>query len=228
VNFALVTLIALIIMFLKKEGRFHLLRSLSWGGLDLISVIPGSKALRLRKIDWTGEYFEHKNEGIFFNFDPLLNPKNKDTVRDYNDVLNMTTHWEGSRRPVVFGSEAVSFITNPHISSALEEAKDHDDYDKVKPILENLKNVLGEEIVKVTFIKPFQPDNLREFLNSGSTPTKNQMLYEKGKLSGIFQMTRKRDLGKIVKFALPIGMLILILILWQSGAFDNIMSTFKS
>jgi len=218
---------ALVIIFLKSEGRFHLSRSLSRGGLDLISVIPGSKALRLRKIDWTGEYFEHKNEGIFFNFDPLLNPKNSDTVQDYNDVLNMTSHWEGSKRPVVFGSEAVSFITNPHISSALEEAKTHEEYDSVKSILENLGTVLSEKVVKVTFMKPFSPDNLREYLNSGSTPTKNQMLYDKGKLSGIFQMTRKRDLGKIVKFALPIGVLLLLLILWNSGAFDNILSTFK-
>jgi len=210
-----------ILLFMKKEGRYHLSRSIFRSGIDLISIEPKSRALKSSSIRWTGDYFEQGREAILFNFDPLLNP-GTDAEKMYNDVISETCYWEGSRRPVLFASEAAGFVFNPHISSAIEQAKSEADYEKVKPILENLEKVFSDKIVKIRFMQIFKPDNIRDFLNSGSTGTKNMMLAEKMKLSGILQMTRKRDYGKIAKVAIPLGFVFLILLLWSQGVFDNL------
>jgi len=223
-NFFMTLIIGIILLYLKEEGRYHLKRSLSKGGLDLITLGPEGRILNTRTIKWTGDFFQNQNEAIFHSFDPLLEDDPKFN-KDYNELIRQASHWKGSKRPVVFGSEVVSMVSNPSLLTAIEASKDKEQYEKVKPVLETLKSVLGEKIVKVSFIQPFKPDTIRDYLNSGSTPTKNLMTYEKGKLSGIFQMTRKRDLGKIVKYAVPIGMILLLLLLWNQGAFDNVISS---
>jgi len=219
-------MLVFVLLFMKKEGRYHLSRSIFKSGIDLISIEPKSRGLECSVIKWTGDYFEQGDEAILFNFDPLLNPNNP-LEKMYNQVISETCYWKGSKRPVLFASEAAGFVFNPHISSAIEQAKNHEDYTKVKPILENLQSMFSDKIVKIRFMQTFKPDNIRDFLNSGSTGTKNMMLAEKMKLSGILQMTKKRDLSAVKKIAIPLGVLLLILLLWSQGVFDTLFTSFR-
>jgi hypothetical protein len=225
-NFFLLIILVVVFLFMKSEGRFFLTRSFSGKGIDLLIEEPESRAITLKALKFDGEYFWSGKERLYFNFDPLLNPGDKDT-NAYNELLKQACHWKGSKRPVVMASEMVSFISNPHLLATLEQSKDNDGYNKVKTVIENLKKTLGENVVRIRFLQAFTPQVLREFLNSGSTPSKNVKLHERGRLAGKLEMTRQRDFSTIKKIAIPLGILLLILLLWSQGVFDNLLNTFR-
>jgi hypothetical protein len=226
VNVILVALIFVIFLLMDKEARYFFKRRFQRGGIDFASIEPESRGLNLKKIDYNGEYFTHKKEAVLFNFDPLLNPSNM-FEQQYNEMLNYSGYWAGNKRPIVFGSEAISFVSNPHLNINVERAKDYENQRDVMQLLGILESLLKKPtITKVSFYQLFHPDNIREYLNSGSTPTKGMRLFEKGELSGRLSMTRKQDLSKIIKWVVPLGVLFLILLLWSQGVFDNILPSF--
>lgn len=225
-NFILFIILVLTFLFMKKEGRYFLAKSFSRKGLDLLVEEPESRALVLRSLNFDGEYFWSGKDRLYFNFDPLLNPGDSETDA-YNELLKQACHWEGSQRPVVMASEMACFISNPRLLATLENAKDNENNDEVKKVLEALMKNLGEKIVKIRFLQAFTPQVLREFLNSGSTPSKNVRLHERGRLAGKLEMTRQRDFSAIKKIAIPLGIVLLILLLWSQGVFDNLLNTFR-
>jgi len=225
-NFLLFVILVITFLFMKKEGRYFLTRSFSGKGMDLLIEEPESRAITLKALKFDGEYFWSGKDRLYFNFDPLLNPGDKET-NAYNELLKQACHWEGSKRPVVMASEMVSFISNPHLLATLEQSKDNEGYKKVKTVIEDLVKTLGNDVVKVRFLQAFTPQVLREFLNSGSTPSKNVKLHERGRLAGKLEMTRQRDYSAIKKIAIPLGILLLILLLWSQGVFDNLLNTFR-
>ena len=105
----------------------------------------------------------------------------------------------------------------------IEQAKKEDRITELAPVLNSLRKKIKPIVTQIRFMTPFSPWNLKEYLNSGTTPTKGRMMYQKGKLSGVLQMTRKRDLGQIAKFAIPFGAIVIFLILYTQGVFDPLL-----
>lgn len=221
-NVILLFVILFLYLGMDKEGRHFLSMKLKKSGISFISMNPAG-GLSLKRLKFNGTYFEDKKDAIFFGLDLLSNPED-DNQKKYNALLKRTAYWEGSKMPVLLGTDIVNFVSNPHLITKLEEIKNHKDYEEISPIIEKLQKIIGPETVKATFVTPFTPSTLREYI-SASTPAKTRTTYEKGEISGIMRMTKPKvpggDMGKII---LPIGIIILALILWQSGALDQLLN----
>lgn len=222
-NIGLFATLLIVLLAMGEEGRHHLYMRLIRKGISFIKLNPVG-SLQLQRINWNGEYFEdrRKKNALFFNFDLLSEPEEEDK-RKYNEVLKQTAHWHGSRTPVLMGYDVVDFVSNPQFLHALEKAKQHEYYEgdsNFKQVIDKLAEVLKEEVTQVSFIEPFKLSTLREYVES-STAAKQRTTYEKGKVAGVLQMAKK-ETSSITKYAIPIGMVILILLLLQSGVLNTI------
>jgi len=91
-----------------KEGRFHIRRFLSRGGIDLLKYRPLSKQLSMSKIKWDGKYWVEGKDAIMVGIDQQKEITT--TSERYNQAVTSTGSWEGSRRPVLIATEEMFFV----------------------------------------------------------------------------------------------------------------------
>ena len=68
---------------------------------------------------------------------------------------------------------------------------------------------------------PLDISTLYEYVNDTTPQTKIQKIYEQGKISGIL-MAMKQQRTTLTKLAIPIGLIVILLILANSGMLDNL------
>lgn len=218
-------LVLIILMFFiiqTPESRHFIGLKLRKKNLSFISMNP-TGGLKLKKLKWNGKYFECGNEGIFFNFDLLAEPQTEDE-KTYNDVLKQASYWVDSRIPVLMGHESICFVSNPQFVKTLQIARNGAKPDTL-PKIQRLQNLLKPETSRITVVEPFSPSVLTEYVQS-STAAEQTTSFEMGKITGKLEMTKPK-LTTITKFAIPIATIILLLILWQSGALNQLLGGLK-
>lgn len=220
-------LMILMVVLMGAEGRFFLFRGIGKKGIDLIELEPLSNALKLTTIHWNGEYFENKkrDRAIYFGFDKMLRP-DTDNKKYFNDVMGRSCHWKGARRPVLISSEIVGIVANPHMHDLIARTKHEVKYKQIKGWLDYLQTVIDPENFRISYNQLIKPDDLVDYLETAS-PSALRNSFDKGRTAGKLEMTRDKGVPNIVKFAIPVGIVIIGLVLWQAGVFDNLLKSGK-
>ena len=175
-----VTLFALVAVwfFMKPEGRYFLRRSFSGGSLDSIRHEPLSNQLILDTLKWNGETF-HNDVGIYYPLSQILNPKTA-AQNIYNKIVSNAARWKGSKRPVIFTTDLMSFAVPVGFYAAIAKAKNAGKYKKILPFLTQLETFLKENNVNYfSFIESFSIGDIQEIIKDVG-PRKIRDSYRKG------------------------------------------------
>jgi len=103
-----------------KEGRFHIRRFISRGGIDLLKYRPLSKQLSMSKIKWDGKYWVEGKDAIMVGIDQQKEVST--TSERYNAAVSASGSWEGSRRPVLIATEEMFFVFSHGFLELLRKA----------------------------------------------------------------------------------------------------------
>ena len=194
-------------LFMKPEGRFFLKRTFNADALDSIRHEPLSNQLILDTIKWNGETF-HNDIGIYYPLRQVLNPKNA-AQSIYNKVISSAARWKGSKRPVIFTTDLMSFAVPAGFYAAIEKAKHKDEYASIKPFLDTLGKLLKEEgIEHVSFIETFNIADIQEIIKDVG-PKKVRDSYKKGVQA---EKLKNVKLGDGLLSMIPLWLIMLILV----------------
>lgn len=219
----LILALAVVLMwvFMKPEGRFFLKRTLDPGSLDSIRHEPLSNQLVLDTIKWNGETF-HSDKGIYYPLSQILNPKNA-AQAIYNQVISTAARWKGSKRPVIFTTDLMSFAVPAGFYAAIEKAKQVEKYTEIKPLLKQLGELLKDENIEYfSFIETFNIADIQEILKDVG-PKKIRDSYKKGVHAEKLKNVKLGEgmLSQIPLWLIMIGLLVVIggaiYLLMQSG-----------
>jgi len=103
-----------------KEGRFHIRRFISRGGIDLIKYTPLSRVLSMSRIQWDGKYWVEGKEAIMNGIE--LEKDTSTTAERYNKAVTGSGRWEGSKRAVLMATQEMFFTFSHEFISMLGKA----------------------------------------------------------------------------------------------------------
>jgi len=189
--------------FMGKEGRFHLRRSLSPGGIDLLIFNTLSKRLEHKKIIYNGEYWEKRDTGeaFYVGLKPFKNPK--DGAEDfYNNAISSTYSWSGSNRPVLLATEVLNIVFTPDFVSFVESRKT-DATAEMKSWLQWFGETF-KTARTLTVLEPTDVSSVVKQVNAMSAK-KTAQSYRKGESSGRTKATEPRKPGAISLKQIAIG-----------------------
>jgi len=219
----LIELIIIIAMwlFMKPEGRYFFKRTFNTGSLDSIRHEPLSNQLVLDTIKWNGETF-HNDTGIYYPLSQVLNPKNA-AQSIYNKVVSNAARWKGSKRPVIFTTDIMSFAVPAGFYAAIEKAKNSEKYVTIKPLLEKLGEFLKEEgISHFSFIETFNIADIQEIIKDVG-PKKVRDSYKKGVHAEKLKNTKIGNEGMLG--SVPLWLIMIVLIAVVGGGIYYLMQS---
>ena len=212
-TFILLFAIILMWFFMKPEGRFFLKRSFGGGTLDSIRHEPVSNQLILDTLKWNGETFLN-DVGIYYPLTQILNPGTK-SQQIYNKIVSTAARWKGSKRPVIFTTDLMSFAVSAEFYAAIEKAKNEDQYKKIRPFLQNLEKLLKDSGVEYfSFIESFNIADIQEIIKDVG-PRKVRDSYRKGVHSEKLKNTKIA--GEGILGTVPLWLIMIILIAVVGG-----------
>ena len=209
-NVILLVLLVLTYAFMGREGRYHLKRGFSRGGVDLLCYDRFSNSFTPRVLNKKGTYWTSGRKDIYLSLEAIKNP---DVDQEkYNQAISKTPHWSGNRRSVLLGLEQLCFVFTPDFLSLLQAAKAGAD-DSKTAFLGWLEEKFRAGVKRVNIIDAIDLDIITDYID-GTTPYILKDSYEEGVASGVQIMTKpqkgKLSMGKI---AIGVGAIIAIIIL---------------
>ena len=158
---------AFLFIFMKKEGRYFLSKSINGSGIDHLRLEPLSKKLYLETVQWTGEWYRSK-KGMYYPLRALQNPITE-AKKLYNEAISNASRWAGNNRPVLMSTDLMSWMVGPEFYAAVAKAKERKEYEKVKPFLEKLEKLFKENKVEYfTFNETFIAEELSDIMKDVS------------------------------------------------------------
>lgn len=210
-NVLFLVLLVLTYLFMGREGRYHLKRGFSRGGVDLLSYDRFSNSFTPKTLKKEGTYWTSGRKDIYLSLEAIKNP---DVNQEkYNQAISKTPHWSGNRRSVLLALDQLCFVFTPDFLSLLKSAKAGADASKTK-FLEWLEEKFQAGVKRVNIIDTIDLDIITSYID-GTTPYILKDSYEEGISSGIQIMTKPKDrkLGMGMKIAIGVGAIMAIIIL---------------
>lgn len=227
---------------MKPEGRWFFRRGLKSDGIDVIRHEPLSNRLQLITVKWTGRWFQHGKELIYFGIETLINPQTE-PEKYFNEVVSRMCTWAGSKRPVLFATDSMSHLITPDFSSLIAKARKEAGYSEARNYMTILEKQIeltrlereknGEEFVEpeiVSFLETVKPDDLKDYMEDLSA-RHMYGTYAQGKR--VAELERKQglgmeQLGTIAISLAGIGIVILIGYMIYTGRLQELLETFRT
>lgn len=218
--------------FMKAEGRFFFKRSFDNQGIDVIRHQPLTDRLTLITVKWTGRFFQHAKELIFFGVGNIINP-GTDPAKYYNEVVSRMCTWAGSKRPVLIATDVCSHISNPQLLATITKARKHKEYEKadkqVQEYIKFLEKTVPDEIDTVTYMETIKPIDLTQFMEDIAARDAFDV-YELGKRVNELERSKGIDIGPLLKWGITGGMIlgvIILVYLVSTGQLQDILASFQ-
>lgn len=218
-NFALALFIIVFFLVLVPKEARHFIGLKIRKGISFITM-DQSGGLRLHRVNFDGETFKKGKDELFMPRQKL-NPAT-DKEKELNDILKYRAFWIELGRPAFMGYTDACFAANPQLITTMEAAMNEAETEQTKEIIKGLKGAIeraGGKVSELRVMTLFTLQTVQEFVK-GFSQQRRRDTYEKGKRSMMY-MQRRVDLGRVLKFAIPIGAVIVFLFLLQSGFFQD-------
>lgn len=216
-------------LFMKQEGRFFFRRNFDKRGIDVIRHTPGSNNLELIRVKWNGQYFQYKDEMMFFGVESVINPESE-AKQYYNEVVSRMCTWLDSKRPVLIATDIMSHLVSPDLMALVSKTRKHAKYEKARklpaPGWLQLKDE-DMEIQKVSYLETMKPEDLKDVMEDLSARDAWQV-YQTGKRVNELENKKGMDLGGAAKIAISvagIGLVLLIIYMAATGRLTEIIDT---
>lgn len=159
-----------------KEGRFHIRRFISRGGIDLLEYVPLSKELVMSKIKWDGKYWVSGKDSIMVGIDPAKGAT--DTTQSYNAAVSGSGRWKGNRRPVLMSTRNMFFTFGHGFVNMLKEASLFEKYMKKFAGQDEQKALALEDRQKeyTAFIEEL--DKIKKAVDKETYPKSHTFIYD--------------------------------------------------
>jgi len=207
-------LAAFMYIFMKKEGRYFLGKSLNGAGVDHLRHEPLSNKLHLETVQWTGEWYRSK-KGLYYPLRALTNP---DTMAKklYNEAIRSASRWAGNNRPVIMTTDLMSWMAGPAFYAAVAKAKESDEYKGLEPLLEKIEKLFKENKVEYfSFVEHFTASELNEIMKDVSA-TKVLRSFLEG--SEAERLKNVKEPGKLSLPGLSLWVILAFLVIIAGGA----------
>lgn len=207
----LLILLVLTYIFMGSEGRYHLKRGFSRGGVDLLSYDRFNNSLTPKSLKKEGTYWTSGRKDIYLSLEAIKNPNIGQ--EKYNQAISGTPHWSGNRRSVLLALDQLCFVFTPDFLSLLKAAKDGADASKTK-FLEWLEEKFEAGVKRVNIIDTIDLNIITDYID-GTTPYILKDSYEEGVSTGVQIMTKpqKGKMGTGMKIAIGASVIMAIIIL---------------
>ena len=215
------------IMSMPKESWHHFNMKIGSGKTSVTMLRPTGMLQNLA-VTYKDEALRGPKETVLLTLDLLKDIADDEDKKKYNELIRRPAIWEGSRAPGVLASEYASITATPAMVEELTKAKNEPEFSDIKDILEKIAKAIPESTkrgnYRVSIAAPMDIDTLTEYVNTPGPASKIKKIFTQGRLTGIWETTQKSDFGEMAKkMVIPIGLIVLLLVLWQAGIFDGLL-----